>query len=317
MGLPEAKVYSGGCLRTLTVLAPAKVNLTLEVLGTRSDGYHEIRSVMQTVSLCDTLRFSLNSGIEFRANIPDWLPERSLVSQAVEMLQKESHHHPGISIELTKSIPWPSGLGGDSSDAAATLLGLNRLWQMNLSLEKLLEMAAGLGSDVSFFLYGGTAIAEGRGELVAPLVSLPHMWFVFLMPPVSRRPGKTGQLYSNLREKYYNDGEKTEGLIAVLTGEEEMALCLNEVGMPDVDYADFLFNTFENVAFDFFGGLRECRERFLTTGARKVRLAGSGPALFTVTQDFSEAESIYLRLKEQGEEVYLADTRPAGKMPCL
>jgi 4-diphosphocytidyl-2-C-methyl-D-erythritol kinase len=299
------------------VLAPAKVNLTLEVLGTRSDGYHEIRSVMQTVSLCDTLRFSLNSGMEIRANIPDWLPERSLVSRAVEMLLKESDCHPGASIELKKSIPWLSGLGGDSSDAAATLLGLNRLWLMDLSLVKLLEMAAGLGSDVSFFLYGGTAVAEGRGELVTPLVPLPHTWFVFLMPPVSRRPGKTGQLYSNLRDKYYTAGEKTESLIAMMIGEEEMFLCLNEVGMTDVDYADFLFNTFENVAFDFFGGLWECRERFLAAGARKVHLAGSGPTLFTLIQDFGEAESIYLRLKEQGEEVHLADTRPAGKMSCL
>ncbi len=295
-------------MNVLTVLAPAKVNLTLEVLGTRPDGYHEIRSVMQTVSLCDTFRFSSGTSIEFRANIHTWLPEKSLVTRAVEMLLEMGGQCLGASIELTKSIPWLSGLGGDSSDAAATLLGLNRLWRMGLSPEKLLEIASNLGSDVAFSLYGGTAVVGGRGEVIIPLVPLPHMWFVFLLPPVSRPTGKTGKLYANLMEEYYTDGEITERLIAVMTGEEEMASWLNEVGIADVDYADFLFNVFENVAFDFFVGLREYRKRFLAAGARTVHLAGSGPMLFTPTQDFSEAREIYARLREWGEEVYLADT---------
>ncbi len=146
-----------------TLQAPAKLNLTLEVLAKRRDGFHEIRSVIQTINLCDSLRFQLSQNIEFNSDQSDWVSEESLVSKAASLLQEVTGCGKGATIEVSKRIPLLSGLGGDSSDAAATLCGLNKLWGLGLSQDKLLELATRLGSDVAFFLYGGTALVEGRG----------------------------------------------------------------------------------------------------------------------------------------------------------
>ena len=140
----------------LTVPAPAKLNLTLEVLARRPDGYHEIRSVFQTISLGDTLHFQPGREIIFKSSLPGWTPEKSLIARAASLLKETSGCPQGVTIEVDNRIPLVSGLGGDSSDAAATLRGLNKLWELGLSREKLLELAAKLGSDVPFFLYGGT-----------------------------------------------------------------------------------------------------------------------------------------------------------------
>lgn len=279
----------------LTVLAPAKLNLTLEVLARRPDGFHEIRSVIQTVNLCDSLSFQLSQGIEFKSDVPDWTPQDSLVSKATGLLQEATGCTKGATIEVSKRIPLASGLGGDSSDAVAVLRGLNKLWQLGLSRSKLLELAAQLGSDVAFFVYGGTALVEGRGEIVTPLPPLPHMWVVLVVPPVPRLTGKTGQLYASLKASHYTGGQITEGLVDVLRKGKEFAPSL-------------LFNTFENVAFDSFTGLREYWQKFVRVGARDVHLAGAGAALFTLIEDKAQAEDLNVRLQQQGLECYLTET---------
>ena len=149
-------------MSSTTYFAPAKINLTLEVLGRRDDGYHEVRSVMQAVSLGDCLTFNPSDEMLFECNLPGWSAERSLVSRVVARLQEVGGRKKGARITIAKRIPLASGLGGDASDAAAVLLGLNELWQLHLSLERLIEIAAGLGSDVPFFLRSGTALSSGR-----------------------------------------------------------------------------------------------------------------------------------------------------------
>ena len=282
----------------LTVLAPAKLNLTLEVLAKRRDGFHEIRSVIQTISLCDSLRFQLNQKITFESNMPDWIPEESLVSKAASLLQETTGCSEGATIEVSKRIPLVSGLGGDSSDAAATLHGLNKLWGLGLSPEELLELAVRLGSDVAFFLCGGTALVEGRGEVVTPLPPLPHRWVVLAVPPAPRRAGKTKQLYASLEASHYTDGQITQRLVAVLKAGGEFTPSL-------------LFNTFENVAFAHFSELRVYREHFVKVGAADVHLAGSGPTLFAMIEDKAQAEALYLRLQHQKMQPYLVETLAA------
>ena len=156
----------------ITISAPAKINLTLEVLSQRADGYHEIRSVIQAISLCDRLSFEPADGLGFRSDSAEWVAEKSLVSKVAAWLKKESGTAKGTIISVKKRIPLLAGLGGDSSDAAATLRGLNQLWGLGLTLEQLIPLARQLGSDVAFFLYGGTALVEGRGEIVTPLPPL-------------------------------------------------------------------------------------------------------------------------------------------------
>jgi len=283
----------------LTVLAPAKINLTLEVLGKRPDGFHEIRSVLQTVNLCDSLHFRLSQQLTFKSSTPDWTAEESLVSRASSLLQKTTGCPEGATIEVAKRIPLVSGLGGDSSDAAATLRGLNKLWELGLSMEQLLELAAQLGSDVAFFIWGGTALAEGRGEVVTPLPPLPHMWVVLVVPDVPRLVGKTAQLYASLKPSHYTDGQITERLVNVLKAGREFKPSL-------------LFNTFENVAFGSFTIRKVYKDHILKLGAPHVHLAGSGPTLFTMLKDKAQAEDLYIRCKNQGMEVYMVGTREVG-----
>ena len=279
----------------LTVQAPAKLNLTLEVLGKRMDGYHEIRSVMQTISLCDVLSFRLSRELIIKSDMPDWNAEESLVSRAARLLKEATGCTEGATIKVEKRIPLVSGLGGDSSDAAATLCGLNKLWELGLSRKELLELGVQLGSDVSFFLYGGTALAEGRGEIVTPLPPLPRMWVVLAVPPVPKLPGKTAQLYASLKSSHYTDGRITERMVQALKVSGEFT-------------PQLLFNTFENVAFGRSSELKVYRNHILKLGAGNVHLAGSGPTFFTLVKEKTQAEVLYTRCKEQGMEAYLVET---------
>ena len=279
----------------LTLQAPAKLNLTLEVLAKRQDGFHEIRSVIQTINLCDSLRFQLSQNIEYKCDALNWISEESLVSKATGLLQGVTGCTKGAVIEVSKRIPLVSGLGGDSSDAAATLRGLNKLWGLGLSRGELLKLAPQLGSDVAFFLYGGTALVKGKGEMVIPLPPLPQMWVVLVVPQVPRLPRKTEQLYASLKASHYTQGQITERLVERLREGGEFTPSL-------------LFNTFENVAFATFSELSVYREYMIKAGATDVHLAGSGPALFTLVKDRSQAEELYLRLQQQGLEPCLTET---------
>ena len=280
----------------LTVEAPAKINLTLEVLGKRSDGYHEIRSVIQTLSFCDSLQITPGKEVEFKGNIPEWSSERSLVIKAVESLKKATGSVMGAKIKIKKRIPLISGLGGDSSDAAAILRGLNQFWELNVPPNKLRDMAQNLGSDVSFFLTGGTALMEGRGETITSLPPIPHHWIILIIPDVSRIPGKTKRLYSMLQPAHFTDGKITDKLAADLKLKGEFNTSL-------------LFNTFENVVFARGEELTNYRDHLFKIGAPNVHLAGSGPTLFTILDVKPQAENLLKRLKDLQIEAYLTETR--------
>ncbi|MFC2045174.1 4-(cytidine 5'-diphospho)-2-C-methyl-D-erythritol kinase [Chloroflexota bacterium] len=282
----------------LTIQAPAKINLTLEVLSKRGDDFHEIRSVIQTINLCDSLHFELTEDISFNWDNPVIIPEESLAFKAVMLLRESIGCTDGALVQINKRIPLVSGLGGDSSDAAAVLLGLNRLWNLGLSREELSGLAARLGSDVTFFLYGGTALLEGRGEIVNQLLPIPNMWVVLLVPPVSRTDGKTARLYASLKPEHYTGGEISDRLESLLTSGSEIE-------------SSVLFNVFDEVAENNFPGLDEYRQQFLQAGAQEVHLAGSGPTLFTLLKNKAQAEDLYNCLKGNGLETYLADSLTA------
>jgi 4-diphosphocytidyl-2-C-methyl-D-erythritol kinase len=278
----------------LRLSAPAKINLTLEVLGERKDGFHDISSVIQTVGLCDSLSFRHASGIEVECDTPGWVAEKSLVPRAAALLVENAGGR-GAAIKIEKRIPLLAGLGGDSSAAAATLNGLNQLWDLGLPGWDLAEMASSLGSDVPFFLFGGTAQVCGRGDVVTLLPALSRMWVVLLVPPVERAAGKTGRLYESLNAGLYTDGELSD----------EMANLIS-TGRSVIPSA--LFNVFEAVAYNAFEGLERYRWQFLEAGAHQVNLAGSGPTLFSLLEEKGPAEEIYKNLKKNGLEVYLVET---------
>jgi 4-diphosphocytidyl-2-C-methyl-D-erythritol kinase len=270
------------------------INLTLEVLGKRPDGFHEIRSVVQTIALHDSFRFGLSQDIEFRCDKPDWIAEESLVSKAVSLLRETTGCGRGATIEIEKRIPMVAGLGGDSSGAVATLRGLNKLWGLGLSLAEMADLSARLGSDVTFFLYGGTALLEGRGEVVTPLPPLPDAWVVLLVPPVPRVPSKTGRLYASLDSHHFSSGQITNSLVSWLKAGEKTPLTL--------------FNVFDQVAPANFTGLEDYWGQFTQASNHEVHLAGSGSALFTLLDDRLQAEQIYQRLRQEGLDSYLTET---------
>ncbi len=275
----------------LTVYAPAKINLVLEVLG-KDDGYHRISSIIQSIDLCDILNFQPDEEIRFVCNEPS-LKHDNLVTKAATLLKESTKCSLGARIELRKHIPWGMGLGGGSSDAAATLVALNELWGLGLSLSELVRLASKLGSDVPFFIHKGTALVEGKGEKVTPLPSLPATSFVLLVPPLLKISGKTKQMYSNLH-------------VADFTGGEFVQRALASLRQGNAIDHDLVFNVFEKVAFDFFAGLDRYRKTLKEAGAPGVYLAGSGPCLFTFFSNAKEAGELFSRLKKQRLECYLA-----------
>jgi len=278
----------------MTTTAPAKINLTLEVLNKRPDGFHEIRSVVQTISFNDKIKIGPSPKLEIKCNLPEWSAAKSLVSKAVTLLRNSTGSKQGALIEIEKKIPLSSGMGGDSSDAAAVLRGLNLQWNLKLSLRDLIAYAGQLGSDVPLFLYGGTVLIEGKGEKIRPLRPMPHMTVILLVPPIHVPENKTQQMYAQLVVRNYTPGRITADFINMLDG---------KASKPGIG----LFNIFDDIGLNFFPGLSEYRQKFLAAGAGDVHLAGSGPTLYTLTRDDVKAYDILNRLKDQGLEVFLAD----------
>ena len=279
----------------LTSLAPAKINLVLEVLSRRDDGYHEIRSLVQIISLCDVLSFGPAKGVSLECTEPGLQTSDNLVIQAAELLRKAGGYEKGVKIGLEKRIPWGAGLGGGSSDAAVTLLALDRLWELELTTSDLTELAAKLGSDVPFFIHKGTALVEGRGEKVTPLLASAPSWFVLLLPPLPQMPHKTQQLYARLDDQHFTEGQ--------FVGKALEAWSQNRQISPFL-----LFNVFDNIAFDAFPGLEDYWRRFEEAGASDIHLVGSGPALFAPVDNETRAEELHQRLCQQGLEAYSVST---------
>src|SRR4030042_1693255 len=280
----------------LRYLAPAKINLVLEVLSKRADGYHEIRSLVQAINLCDVLSFEVADKTSFECAEPSLQTSDNLVVQAAELLRKVGGYNKGAKIKLEKRIPWGAGLGGGSRDGAVTLLALNKLWGLELATSDLVELAARLGSDVPFFIHGGTALIEGRGEKVTPLPASVMGWFVLLMPPLPKIPRKTQQLYSRLDARYFTEGQFAGKASKIWSQDRQLSPSL-------------LFNVFDEVAFGAFLGLEDYWRRFEEAGGADIHLVGSGPALFAPVNSEAKAEEICQRLCQQGLEAYAV---PAG-----
>jgi len=226
--------------------------------------------------------------------LPEWSASKSLVSKAVSLLQNASGCRQGALIEIEKRIPLSSGLGGDSSDAAAVLRGLNLLWNLKLSLRDLISYASQLGSDVPLFLYGGTVLIEGKGEKIRPLRPMPHMTVILLIPSILKTDNKTQQMYAQLNVRNYTPGSITEDFVNMLDG---------KASKPGIG----LYNVFEEPAYRFFAGLKDFKQKFLEAGAGDVHVAGSGPTLFSLTRDDVKAYDVHNKLLGMGLQAHLAD----------
>lgn len=257
---------------TLRLTAPAKINWTLEVLRVRPDGYHELRSVLQTVDLRDiiTLRPARDVIIEVSgpeaAPLAESPPESNLACRAAGALRDRFGVRRGVRIALEKRIPVAAGLGGGSSDAAAVLRGLNRLWDLGASREELAGVAATLGSDPPFFVFGGTAALSGRGEQVEPLPDAVAPSIMLATPPSSGRLEKTASMFRALTPDMYGDGDASIGVReTVFAGR----------ALRDED----LHNVFERVTATLQPNTARAMEALRALG-HTPHLAGAGPSFF-------------------------------------
>ncbi|MDB5078308.1 MAG: 4-diphosphocytidyl-2-C-methyl-D-erythritol kinase [Chloroflexi bacterium] len=269
--------------------AHAKINLSLEVLNKRPDGFHEVMSVMQTIGLSDKLFVSLADDLQFDCNQPELVVEENLVWRAALLMLElcGEGQQRGADIYLEKVIPVKAGLGGGSSDAAATLVALNRLWKLELSEAHLVELAGQLGSDVPFFIRGGTALAEGRGERLEPLPDLTPSWLVLLFPQVDLPENKTRELYRMLDRNDFSSGGVTRALVRAISRQERPSQSL-------------FFNSFERVVYERFPRMDYFRQAMVEAGADYVRVSGSGPTIYTLLHDEADAWAIAGQLNERG-----------------
>ncbi len=278
--------------RSVFVPAYAKINLALAVLGKREDGYHDLSSVMQTISLHDTLRLTPNHSRQttVRADSPELnTPDNLALRAALALRDAVGDETLGVEIELLKTIPSPGGLGGGSSDAASVLLALNALWQTRLPHERLVELAASLGSDVPYFLSGGTALIAGRGEYVTPLPDAQSHWLVLARPPVSV---STAAVYRALSPADYATADVTDLLIQGIQQGESLPL-------------DRLSNSLEAPVLRDYPEIAVTRDALLASGAPLVRMSGSGPTLYALFGALDGASRVYAEARSRRLDCWL------------
>jgi 4-diphosphocytidyl-2-C-methyl-D-erythritol kinase len=281
----------------LRLPAFAKINLELHVLGHRPDGYHELRTVFQAISLHDTLELerTRQPGIRLEVHGAAVAADASnLVWRALDALQQACRCGGGWCVRLEKRIPVQAGLGGGSSDAAAALIGGLRLLGRHLAPERLLELAAGLGADVPFFLLGGRALGLGRGEQLYPLPDLPRTWVVVVQPDAVTI--STAEAYRWLDQQLTLPPAPSRLMVSCIRSWSSRSL------IPE--------NDFEPVVFERFPGLRRLKRRLLRAGAAGAALAGSGSAVFGLFPDPAHARRAAAQFS--GQRVWVARTLTRG-----
>lgn len=280
----------------LTELAPAKLNLTLEVGEKRSDGYHEVQSVMSCAALYDevTLESGTSGGISMTCDCPGLpLDDTNLCLRAAKLFFKKTGIPcDGLHIDLTKRIPMQSGLGGGSADAAAVLRGLRKLYRPEMMIKDLERMAAELGSDVPFCVRSVTAMVRGRGEQLLKLPKLPLCWFVICKPEFSF---STAEMYAKLDEKEPVSSIDTLGLIKALEYQD----------MQEI--SDRLGNCFEEV-LEERSEIFAIKKRLLALGARNACMSGSGSAVYGLFTQEDEAKAAAAELQKAYPQTWFAES---------
>jgi 4-diphosphocytidyl-2-C-methyl-D-erythritol kinase len=283
-------------VKELRLHAYAKVNLTLDVLGRRPDGYHEVETVLHTLELHDTVVLrEAETGIRVvcdHRRVPS--DEQNLVFRTAQLLREAAGTDRGVEIEIRKRIPPASGLGGGSSDAAVTLLGLAQMWKLRLDHAQLLDLAAQVGSDVPFFLVGGAALATGRGERLRYLPTLPTTWVVVACPEAEV---STAWAYAHLDLEQVPRRPNTQRLVEALRAED--------VGTV----ARELCNVFEPLVCGRYPRVAELKRRLLDAGALGASMTGTGPAVYGLFVGEAEARAAYEALQAEADgQVFLTRT---------
>ena len=255
----------------VTIKAPAKINLALDTLYKREDNYHEVEMVMTTVDLADYITVTPLEKNEIKIKSNEFtmpLNEKNLAYQAAKLFKEHFNIDKGVEIYIKKRIPVAAGLAGGSSNAAATLKALKELWQVDCTIDELAELGAKLGSDVPFCVYGGTALATGRGEKIQQIPSPPKCWVILIKPRIGV---STKEVYEAL------DAKNVEHLDI-----EGMLECINEKDYQGI--CTRLGNSLESVTFERYPVVAEIKNKLVQFGADAVLMSGSGPTVFALVR---------------------------------
>ena len=282
-------------MREIKLKARAKINLGLDVVRKREDGYHEVRMIMQMINLYDriTLRRSTEPGIRVTTNLP-YLPvnEDNLVYRAAKLLMEEFKVTEGAEIELQKYIPVAAGMAGGSSDAAAVMVGVNRIFHLGLTKKQLMERGVKIGADVPFCIMRGTALAEGIGEVLTPLPAMPHCSLVIAKPKIHV---STKFVYGNLKANELKEHPDIDGQVQALR-EGSLEQLVAKMG-----------NVLETVTIPAYPVIDEIKKTMLKNDAMGAMMSGSGPTVFGVFEREERAQEVCRLLKKEGaaKQVYL------------
>jgi 4-diphosphocytidyl-2-C-methyl-D-erythritol kinase len=265
----------------LQVQAHAKINLGLRIIGKRADGYHDLETIFQEISLCDELTFLPHAGeIRLHSDHPGCPSDhRNLIYKAAVLLQNHTRTGNGADITIRKHIPVGAGLGGGSSDAAATLKALNEMWQLSLPETDLLQLAAQLGADVAFFIRGGSALGTGKGDQLCPIIMPHEYWGVLIYPGFAV---STPWVYQNLN-LHLTKSQKNSKLYG-------LSDYINDPG----SWQAVMVNDLEDVVFEKFPELDHLRKQLATAGAFYSRMSGSGSSIFGLYTTRARAEEVFL-----------------------
>lgn len=276
----------------LTVEGQAKINLSLDILGKRSDGYHEVAMVMQSIGLSDTLvleKLPADGQVELElagAAAGIEADDSNLAWRAAALLLREGQVHGGVRMRLTKRIPIAAGLAGGSTDAAAALRGVNELYGLGFDTEQLCELGARLGMDIPFCLQGGTMLATGRGELLRRLPDMPRTYVVLAKPPIGISTAWAYQHYDAEGAERHPDNDRLEREIAA--GDRKAI-------------AGLLCNVLESVSIKKYGIISEYKQLMLQAGAMAAMMSGSGPTVFGLCEGEAIAGRVAEKLQQETE----------------
>lgn len=283
-------------MEKLALKSYAKINLCLYVLKKREDGYHEIFSVMQAIDLYDQLTLhKTEKGIVIECDHPD-VPkdEKNLAYQAADLLFKERNFKGGVRIDIGKKIPVSAGLGGGSSNAAFTLKGINQLFDLKCSFQKLHSLASRIGSDVPFFLYSGQAVAQGRGEKILPIRLFRDYWLVLVCPNFMI---STERVYGDVKIDLTEDKSFIN-----------LQICDNKDGF--LGTLRQFHNDLEKVVVNRYAMISQIKETLEKFGAIKSSMSGSGPTVYGVFEKKSQAEEVTRKLSEGDWQIFLTQPIP-------
>lgn len=280
--------------------APAKINLTLDIKGKRPDGYHELETMMHQITLVDRIGFRRGGqGIRLNTDSPD-IPadEQNLAYKAARLLFEKFNLQEGIQIFIEKNIPVGAGLAGGSTDAAAVLTGINRLFDLGLEEKQLLELGGGLGSDVPFCLLGGTALGRGRGEILTPIKNGPKLTIVLVKPDFQI---STSEVYSDFRMDRVKKFPDNEAFISAWQSCDIISVSRQ------------LNNVLESVSIQWHPRIADIKEQLCELGALNALMSGSGPSVFGIFTRYEIARQAWAHIKQQYPQTYLLSTYKKGE----